>query len=290
MGKIRIKKIGFPKEAEKEKQKTKAREEAQKPKKTAKVPGLKGGERIKAVEGVIIEEAYEAPKVAKAPKEEKKPRKIKVRGKNYQKAATLIDKTKLYPLDRALELVKKTSYCSLPAAVEAHFNLYPKFLETKGTVALPHGTGKKTVVVAFGEDAKNCGADIVGDEVIIAKISGGWTDFDVVLATAAWMPKLVKVAKILGPKGLMPNPKAQTVTEDLKATVKKFKSGQVTFKTEPKNPIIHQVVGRVSWPIEKLRENIKMLASAIGQLKIEKLTLASTMGPGVKVEIASLKD
>jgi large subunit ribosomal protein L1 len=288
MGKIRIKKVGFPEEEEKKKKRVK--KEA---KKTAKVPGLKGGERIKVVEGTIIEGVAEAPKAAdtvkEKPKEEKKPIEKKVRGKKYQKATNLIDKTKFYPLDDAIELVKKTSYSSFPETLEAHVSLYPKFLETKGTMVLPHGTGKKVLILAFGENSQNCKADIVGDEKTIAKISQRWVNFDVVLATPQWMPKLAKVAKILGPRGLMPNPKAHTVTEDLKGAVEKFKSGQTRFKTESKNPLIHQIIGRVNWPAKKLRENVLALISAIGQVKIKKLTLTSTMGPGVKVEITSLK-
>lgn len=317
MGKIRIKKIGFEKPEKKKKEKVK--------KKTAKVPGLKGGERVKVVEGVIIEESItEAPKepealekgTAETPrkvldelgprgkrKEEetrkkgstealketevlkKRVRKPKVRSKNYQKVAKLVDKTKLYLLDEALELVKKTSISNFEGAVEAHVNLLPKSMGGKFTLSFPHETKKKTIILAFGKDAKKAGADIAGDEKIIKKIAEGFKDFSVVLATPEWMTKLAKVAKFLGPKGLMPNPKTGTVTKDLKETIKKFKSGKTILSTEKKALVIHAILGKVNWPKKDLKENLEVLVSTIGEAKIKKLTLCATMGPGIKVAL-----
>lgn len=288
MGKIRIKKFDFDK-AEKEK-----KEKGEGKKKTVKVPGLKGGERVKEMEGVVIEEILpqkepveeeekEGKKEVKKPQEKEKAKKAKARGKKYKQAAQLIDKTKLYPLDEALELVKKTSTAGFDGPVEAHFNLALKFKGTNSSLAFPHPTGKKTIILAFGKEAKKAGADLAGDEKMIQKISQGFKDFTVVLATPDWMPKLAPVAKFLGPRGLMPSPKTGTVTESLKEAIKKFRSAKTTLTTEKKAPLIHTIIGPISWPKKKLQENLEVLIKAVGEMKIKKLTLSATMGPGVKV-------
>lgn len=296
MGKIRIKKIGFG-QSKPEKKKKKVKE------KVVKVPGLKGGERVKAVEGVIIEEGdtealkegiAETPrKVPSGPRgkpkedeapEEKVARKPKIRGKKYQKAAKLIDAAKLYPPDQALELAKKTSISSFDGAVEAHVNLFAKFTGVKFALAFPRNAGKKPVILAFGKGAKKAGADIEGNEKTIEKIANGFKDFTVVLANPEWMGKLAKVAKFLGPRGLMPNPKTGTMTENLKEAIKKFKSDKVTLVTEKKAPIIHTVLGKVSWPKKDLRENLEALINAVEKTKIKSLTLCASMGPGIKVK------
>lgn len=277
MGKIRIKKIGLrgpDKKKEKEKRKT------------AKVPGLKGGERVKTVSGVIVPEEIpeEKPQEREEEREEKtkKLRKPKVRGKKYKKASQLVDKTKLYPPDEALELVKKTSITSFDGRVEAHLNLAPKFQGLKFSLTFPHPTGKKMTILAFGKEAKKVGADIVGDEKTIAKISQGFKDFTLVLATPEWMPKLAPIAKFLGPRGLMPSPKTETVTDNLEKAIKKFKSS-LTLTTEKKAPLIKTVIGSIKWPKKKLRENLDALVKAVGETKIKNLTLCATMGPGVKI-------
>lgn len=282
MGKIRIKKIGIEKPEKEEKKKVK--------KKIAKVPGLKGGERVKAVEGVIIEESItEVPKEAETQKElekegaEKIVKKPKTRGKRYQKAAKLVDKTKLYPPDKALELVKKTSLSNFEGTVEVHVNLFPRFVGARFTLVFPHNPGKKTTILAFGEEAKKAGADIEGNEKTIKKIAEGFKDFTVVLATPEWMSKLAKVAKFLGPKGLMPSPKAGTVTENLKEAIEKFQSGKTTLSTEKKAPVVHTILGKVSWPPKNLKENLETLINAIGETKIKNLVLCASMGPGIKV-------
>lgn len=284
MGKIRIKKIGFE---EAEKPEKKKKEKAKK--KTGKVPGLKGGERIKMVEGVVIKEEApkETPPVQEEKKAKKKVRKPKTRSKKYQKAAKLVDKTKLYPIDEALELVKKTSLSNFEAAVEAHINLFPKFLGNKFVLTFPHKTGRKPIILAFGKDGKKAGADIEGDEKTIKKIAEGFKDFSVVLATPEWMSKLARVAKFLGPRGLMPNPQAGTVTENLKEAIKKFKSGKTTLSTEKKAPIIHTVLGKINWPKKDLKENLTALINTIGEAKIKKLTLCASMGPGIKVNLTT---
>lgn len=288
MGKIRIKKIGFePSKLEKKKKKVK--------KKEIRVPGLKGGERVKVVEGVIIEEdVAEAPKedIAEVLKETEAPkkrvRKPKVRGKKYQKAAKLIDASKLYFPDQALELVKKTSISSFNGAVEAHINLFTKLTGAKFTLTFPRSAGKRPVILAFGKGAKKAGADIEGNEKTIEKIAKGFKDFTVVLADPEWMGKLAKVAKFLGPRGLMPNPKTGTMTEDLNKVIKKFRSDKITLVTEKKAPIIHTVLGKVDWPKKDLQKNLEALIGAIGETKIKKLTVCASMGPGVRVKFSTV--
>lgn len=287
MGKIRIKKIGFE-QSKPEKKKKKVKE------RVVKVPGLKGGERVKAVEGVIIEEGdtealkediAETQKETEAP-EKKVARKPKIRGKKYQKAAKLIDAAKLYPPEQALELAKKTSISSFDGSVEAHVNLFAKFTGVKFALTFPRNAGKKPVILAFGKGAKKAGADIEGNEKTIEKIANGFKDFTVVLANPEWIGKLAKVAKFLGPRGLMPNPKTGTMTEDLKKAIKKIKSDKITLVTEKKMPIIHTVLGKVSWPKKDLQENLEALINAIEETKIKSLTLCASMGPGVKVKFS----
>lgn len=278
MGKIRIKQIGFPEELEKKgKKKDK--------KKIAKIPGLKGGERIRAVEGVIIEE--ERPEPQKRAK--KKPKKAKRRGKKYRRAASIVDKNKFYSLKEAVNLVKKTSFSNFNGTIEAHLNLLPKYKGEKFTPVFPHSIGKKTIILAFGKGAREAGADIIGDEAIIEKIAQGFRDFSVVLATPEWIKKLVKVAKFLGPKGLMPNPKDGTLTTDLKKAVEKFRKGEKAITAEKKAPLLHLGIGKVNWPAKKIEENLRALIQAVGLTKIKKLTICATMGPGIRVDLKSLK-
>ena len=289
MGKIRVKQID-PDQAEKE---DKGKEKGKK--KSVRVPGLKGGERVKAMEGVIIEEdfpqaepaseeeAETSEKGAKETKEAKKARKAKVRSKKYKQAAKLIDKNKGYSPKEALELVKKTALASFDGQVQVHLNLAPRLKGSKFSLTLPHPTGKKTIVLAFGKDAKKAGADLQGGEKTIEKIKEGFKNFTVIVATPEWMPKLAPAAKFLGPRGLMPSPKTGTIAEDLKEIIQKLKSSKMILATEKKAPLIHTVIGPVSWPTKKLQENLIALIKAIGDNKIKKLTLAATMGPGVKV-------
>lgn len=284
MGKIRIKKIGLDKAEEKKPEK------GEEKKKTAKVPGLKGGERIKQVAGVIIEEEIpeEKPAQEKAEgKEVKETKPPKVRGKKYQKAAQLIDKANLYSPDEALELVKKTAIANFDGSVETHFNLLSKFKGTKFYLVFPHSTGRKTIILAFGKGGKKAGADIEGDEKMIKKIREGFKDFTVVLATPEWMPKLAPIAKFLGPRGLMPNPKTGTVTEDLNEAIKKLKSAKTVITTEKKAPLVHTVIGQIPWPTKKLKENLEALIKAIGKTKIKRLTICASMGPGIRVNTDS---
>ncbi len=268
--------------AEKEqKRKAEARRETKKSKKVkVEGVGMKGGERVAVVEGTdikpefkkLIEEVehHETPK--------KTPKKIKqrVRSKRYVEKASLVDKTKLYPLPDAISLVKQTSLTKFDGTVELHINLNPAALgdkkDLRGSVNLPHGTGKQVRVV-------------IADEKILADVEAGKINFDILVAHPTMMPKLAKVARILGPRGLMPNPKNGTVTTDPDKRARELTTGSVNFKTEPDQPIIHIAVGKVSFDDEKLSENVSAMLDAVGRGKIAKATLASTMGPGIKLAL-----
>lgn len=211
-----------------------------------------------------------------------------------------IDRSKLYTIDQAAAIVKKAATAKFDETIELHVKLGvdPKQSDqnVRGTVVLPHGTGKskKVVVVAKGEkikDAEAAGADVAGDSDVIEKISKGWLDFDVLVATPDAMKDLTKLGKVLGPKGLMPNPKAGTVTFDIGRTVKELKAGRIEFKLDPTG-IVHSIVGKASFPPEKIGENAKALLHALITAKpasakghyLQSITLASTMGPGIKID------
>lgn len=227
------------------------------------------------------------------------------RGKKYLEAAKLIDKENKYAIDEAVELVKKTSFVKFDATVEAAFrlNLDPRKAEQnlRGAIVLPHGTGKVStvVVIAQGEKAKEAeaaGADFVGDTELIQKIAGGWFDFDVMVATPDMMAQLGKLGRILGPKGLMPNPKTGTVTMDVTKAVHEIKNGKIEYRVD-KVGNIHAPVGRISFDNEKLVENIKTLYNVLARLKpatvkgvyMKNITITSSMAPGIKVLQDSLR-
>lgn len=281
MGKIRVKTLGDESQEREQKEKAKLRRDEKKAKK-GKVEGvgLKGGERIAVVEGVELPETATAE--GETPKEAKKARKakVRVRSKRYQELRSLVDATKSYPLKNAIELVKKTAKTGFDGSVQMHINIntltLPKDKKTlSGMVTLPHGTGKKRVVV-------------VADDELLERVSKGKIDFDVLVAHPSMMPKLAKVAKILGPRGLMPNPKAGTVNADPQKRAKELEGGEMQWKTEADQPIIHQVVGKASFEEKALEENIRALTKAVGTGKIAKLTLNATMGPGIKVDLTNL--
>jgi len=227
------------------------------------------------------------------------------RGKKYLEAAKLIDKTQKYDINEAVELVKKTSFVKFDATVEAAFrlNLDPRKAEQnlRGAIVLPHGTGKvsRVVVIAQGEKAKEAeaaGADHVGDAELIQKIAGGWFDFDVMVATPDMMAQLGKLGRILGPKGLMPNPKTGTVTMDVTKAVNEIKNGKIEYRVD-KVGNIHAPIGRVSFDSDKLVENFKTLYNTLARIKpatvkgvyMKNVTITSSMAPGVKVSVDSLK-
>lgn len=223
-------------------------------------------------------------------------------GKRYDALVKDLDQMKLYPLAGAVEMVKKCANAKFDETVELHVRLGvdPKQADqqVRGTVGLPHGLGKskKIAVVVRGEkqkDAKAAGADIVGAEDLIEQISKGFTDFDILVATPDMMKDLSKLGKVLGPKGLMPNPKSGTVTMDIPKTVKELKAGRVEYKVDDYG-IIHVPVGKASFPAANIAGNAKTVIDAILKAKpsaskgvyMISVTMTSTMGPGFKLEVS----
>jgi len=216
----------------------------------------------------------------------------------------LVDETKYYDLHDAMELVKKVNQTKFDSSVDLHVKLGvdPRKADQgiRGTVKLPHGTGKtKTVLVLCTpdkeEEAKEAGADYVGLDEYIQKISGGWTDVDVVVAMPSVMAKVGRIGRILGPRGLMPNPKTGTVTPNVGAAVADVKGGKISFRVD-KYGIIHNSIGRVSFEVEKLKENaeeliktlVKMKPSSAKGLYVKGISVATTMSPGIKVNPKSI--
>ena len=225
-------------------------------------------------------------------------------GKKYTVAREKVDTTKQYKLKEAIEIVKQLNYAKFDESVDIAVNLGvdPKKSDqiVRGTVALPHGLGKKVRIVVFakGEKAKEAleaGADHVGAEDIVEKINGGWLDFDKVVATPDLMGMLGKLGRILGPRGLMPNPKSGTVTFDVGKAVKDIAAGKVDYKTE-KAGIVHVPIGKVSFDSQKLIENTKAVVNSILKAKpsaskgkyIKKLSVSSTMGAGITVDVSEV--
>ena len=225
------------------------------------------------------------------------------KGKNYLEKAKLVEKNKLYTKEEACELVKETSITKFDSSVEIAMNLN---LDTKkadqqlrGAIVLPNGTGKsaRVLVIAKGDAAKKAteaGADYVGDMEYIEKIEKGWFEFDTMIATPDMMPVLGKLGKVLGPKGLMPNPKTGTVTLDTAKAVSEVKKGRVEYRTDSFGNI-HALIGKVSFTSSALLENLTSFVSTIAKAKpqtvkgdyIKNISISSTMGPGIKVDIKS---
>lgn len=225
------------------------------------------------------------------------------KSKKYQDAAKLVDKNKIYSASEAIPLVKKTGFAKFDETVEVSYNLAvdPKKADQqiRGAVVLPNGTGKKVTVIVFaqGDQAKaaqEAGADEVGAEDLVQKIQDGWLDFDVAVATPQMMAQVGRLGRVLGPKGLMPNPKTGTVTMDVAKAVNDVKSGQVAYRVD-KAGIVHAPIGKASFDDAKLEENFKTFndtiikarpASAKGNY-IKNLSISSTFGPGIKVDPTS---
>ena len=223
------------------------------------------------------------------------------RGKKYKKVAESIDRSKAYDLSEAIQILKK-SELKFDQTVEIHFNLGvdPKHSDqvVRGTVVLPHGTGRQVRVLVFCKDnnlevAKNAGADYAGGADLVQKIQEGWLDFDSVVATPDMMPVISKVAKVLGPRGLMPSPKAGTVTVNVAQTVKELKAGKIQYRVD-KGANVHAPVGKLSFGVEQLVENTKAVIDSVVKNKpqsskgtyIKSLTLSATMAPGIKLDMA----
>lgn len=226
------------------------------------------------------------------------------KGKKLQEAAKLVDKNKLYTVAEAAELAKSTSAVNFDATVEVAFNLNidtrKNDQQIRGAVVLPNGTGKtqKVLVFAKGEkikEAEAAGADYVGDAEYIQKIQGGWFDFDVIVATPDMMGEVGKLGRVLGPKGLMPNPKTGTVTFDVTKAVNEIKAGKVEYRAD-KAGIVHAPVGKVSFEADKLAENIQTIVDVITKAKpatakgvyMKSVHVTTTMGPSIKIDSLSL--
>ena len=224
--------------------------------------------------------------------------------KRYNSNFEKINRDKEYSLEEAAELLSSFSHPKFDESVELAINLGvdPKHADqiVRGTVALPNGIGKDIKVLVFArddlaEEAKNAGADFVGADDMVEKVKGGWTDIDVVVAAPDMMAEVGKLGKILGPRGLMPNPKIGTVTKDIAKAVTEVKSGKIEFRVE-KNGIIHNIIGKVSFSKEKIIENAKVFVNAILKAKpqatkgvyMKKVTMTSTMGPGIKLDKSSI--
>lgn len=227
------------------------------------------------------------------------------RGKKYREAVANRKEDDIFKPKDAVSLLKKSAYVKFDEAVELHFNLGidPRHADqmVRGTLVLPHGTGKKVRVVAIVEadkveETKKTGADAVGAEDLVEKINGGWMDFDVLLATPKMMPKVGKLGRQLGARGLMPSPKSGTVTQDIPEAVKAFQGGRVEYRND-KAGLVHLVIGKVSFTEKQLLENYEKVFEVIQKVKPQKskglyfrsIYMCSTMGPSVKIEPSESK-
>lgn len=225
-------------------------------------------------------------------------------GKNYLAAAEKVDSAKLYTVEEAAALVKEIDFAKFDATVEIAFNLNVDTRQAdqqlRGAVVLPNGTGKDQTVVVFAQgdkakEAEEAGADVVGAADLVQRIQGGWLDFDVAIATPDMMAQVGRVGRVLGPKGLMPNPKTGTVTFDVAKAVSEAKSGKVTYRTD-RDGNVAVPVGKVSFDAAKLAGNIKSLAAVILRSRpaavkgtyVQHVSIASTFGPAVNIDISSL--
>jgi large subunit ribosomal protein L1 len=222
------------------------------------------------------------------------------RGKKYTEARNKVDRTKQYSLEDGVKLLLDTSYVKFDETVDiaVRLGVDPKKSDqmVRGTVVLPHGTGKKVRVLVFAKgqkekEAQDAGADVVGGEDVVEKISKGWLDFDKAIATPDMMGLVSKLGKILGPRGLMPNPKVGTVTFDLEKAIREIKAGKVEFKVE-KAGVVHIPAGKVSFGLERLLDNVKAVLEVIVRVKpptskgiyLRNIALSTTMGPGIKID------
>ena len=225
--------------------------------------------------------------------------------KRRKEAEAKVDREKLYTLEEAMALVKEVNLARFDASVDLHVRLGvdPRKADqqVRGTVTLPHGTGKTKRVLVFctpdkEEEAKAAGADYVGLDDLIEKIQGGWMEFDVAIATPQVMAKIGRIGRILGPRGLMPNPKSGTVTMDVGAAVQDVKGGKIAFRVD-KYGIVHNSIGRVSFEPEKLVGNAQELLSTLLKMKpssakgtyMKSVTVASTMSPGIKIDTRTIR-
>ncbi len=288
MGKIRIK--AFDETTPEEEAKIKAKKEAKKAEKAAKraaeTPVVEASQTVETPAETVTtandevatatntvataNETVEETSGKPAKKEKFAKAKVKVESKRHKENQTLVSKTQSYSLDQALEALKKFKTSKFDETVELHINTREKGIS--GQVVLPHGTGKTLVIK-------------IADDTILGEVAKGKINFDVLVATPQMMPQLARVAKILGPRGLMPNPKNGTIAENPEEAVKKLSGGQVSYKTESDAPIIHAIVGKVSFEDNKLKDNVKTFLSSVGNEKIASVTLKSTMSPAIRLSL-----
>ena len=225
--------------------------------------------------------------------------------KKQKASQAKVDANKLYLIEEAMAVVKDANYAKFDASVDLHIKLGvdPRKADQaiRGTVSLPHGTGKSKTVAVFctpekEDEARAAGAEFVGLDELIEKVAGGWTDVDVVIAMPGVMAKMGKIARVLGPRGLMPNPKTGTVTNDVTKAVNEVKKGKISFRVD-KYGIVHSSVGRVSFTPAQLVDNANELLHTLNRMKpssakgtyMKSITIASTMSPGVKIDTRSIK-
>lgn len=272
MGKIRVKAFGD--EAEEKKQKEKL--DRKKEEKLSRAKSASGGKveaeaEEKAVEPEAkIEAEPHSAKASRGKKEKFQKKQKAFHSTQYFALVKQVDTSKTYSLSEALELLEKLQRNKFDETVELHINTVSTGIF--GNVTLPHGTGKKTRVA-------------IANDPLIAGIEKGIINFDILVAQPEIMGKLAKVAKVLGPRGLMPNPKNGTITQNPEEVVKKYEGGQISFKTEAKSPIMHLTVGKMSFGAKKLSENIESMLKAVKKSNIANITLKSTMSPGLKLKI-----
>ncbi len=290
MGKIKVSTLGSEQEEQLRDKRKVQREEKKKRQQASQkvhIAGMKGGQRVKSVGAQSEEELDKLARLAEEvekdqtegihveeKKESKKKKKVKIRGARYKEALMKVEPGKFYSISDALELLRKITLTKFDASVELHINTSEKGL--RGQVQLPHGTGKKVRVAI---------ADADSIDKIVEAVEKGKIDFDALVAHPTVMAKLAKVAKFLGPRGLMPNPKNGTISPTPEKVAKKLEAGEITWKTETEFPIIHQVIGKMSFNDSQLEENFNAFVKAIGDTKIKSITLKSTMSPGIKVKI-----
>ncbi len=255
------------------------------------------------VAGDTTPQSEQAAAEKKGPKPVTRPH-LERRGKNYRKVAELVEKNKLYSLKEALELATKTSVGKFDATIELHINLGvdPRQADQniRSTVSLPHGTGKAVRVAVFApsdqhETAKKAGADIIGENEFLQQLDKNELNFDILIATPQLMPKLGKYARVLGPRGLMPNPKSGTVSTDVAKAIKEAKAGRVEYRVD-KQSIIHLGIGKVSFGTGKLADNAKAFFESLASVKpsslkgtyVQGIAISSTMGPGIAIETTDI--
>ena len=230
---------------------------------------------------------------------------MSILSKKQKASQAKVDANKLYLIEEAMAVVKDANYAKFDASVDLHIKLGvdPRKADQaiRGTVSLPHGTGKSKTVAVFctpekEDEARAAGAEFVGLDELIEKVAGGWTDVDVVIAMPGVMAKMGKIARVLGPRGLMPNPKTGTVTNDVANAVNEVKKGKISFRVD-KYGIVHSSVGRVSFTPAQLVDNANELLHTLNRMKpssakgtyMKSITIASTMSPGVKIDTRSIK-